>query len=80
MPQRTDTPWTNRYSLPAILENQPLVEGRERYSVRLPSGARYTLCRPQPAEDAASWNPRAHYASAMRGRKRSLNSEEGTLL
>lgn len=74
MTARTDSPWSNRFSLPTVLEHQPRVEGEVQYTVRLQSGARYTVCRPQAAEDAAGWAPRPRYAGGRRSG--TFNQEE----
>ncbi len=55
------TPYGNPWALPGVLEAEPSVPVAVRYSVKLPSGARYTVCAPASAVDVASMFPRSHY-------------------
>jgi len=56
-----ETPWGNPFVAPGVLAAEPSVPVPAVYSVKLPSGARYTLCAPANAPDTASMFPRSHY-------------------
>jgi hypothetical protein len=61
-----ESAWGNPFVPPGILELEPHVAVAERYSVRTPSGARYTVCAPAAAADTAPIVPRPHYSEQTR--------------